>query len=108
MLSALVALTLATHQVGVPGVWAVAVHGDYLASAYDEKYVDLWFISTGKRVKRLKYAGFSPTDENSSAKIVSLDFSPDGSLLAGGSEEPDNGYAPMWEISSGREVAQLG
>src|SRR2546423_6630601 len=108
MLAALLAFTIATRQVGVPGVWAVAAHGDFLASAYDEKFVDLWLISTGKHVRRLKFAGLTPAGDIGNAQIVALDFSPDGTLLVGGNETPEDGYAPLWEVSTGREIAKLG
>ena len=108
MLSAFLAILLAANQSSAPGVWAIATHDDYLAAAYDEKYVDLWLLSTGKHVRRFKYAGFSEAGDTSNALIVSLDFSPDGSLLVGGSEESHNSYAPVWEVNTGREIAKLG
>jgi len=108
LLSPLIALALTSGQIGAPGVWAIAVHGDVIASAYDEKFVDLWLLSTGKLIRRVKYGGFSSTDDTSNGMIVSLDFSPDGSLLVGGSEEVHNSYAPVWEVNTGREIAKLG
>jgi WD40 repeat protein len=62
--------------------------------------IKLWDVGSGREVRTLT---FKRLDEEEEADVNSLAFSPDGQLLASGSEDAIR----LWEVSSGRITRSL-
>lgn len=69
--------------------------GSVLATASKDKTVNLWNMSTGRRVRSLKdHAG----------EVYSIAFSPDGKVLASAGQDQD---IIMWDVASGLKKTVL-
>jgi RNA polymerase sigma factor (sigma-70 family) len=88
---------------------AFSSDGKLLAAA-GTKGIDLWEISTGKRLQHL-------SSNTSEVHCRSVSFSPDGRFLASAEQEIDKGKVEgakeydqtirLWEVSTGKEVRQI-
>jgi WD40 repeat protein len=77
--------------------------GQFLAVGYNHHSASLWEIIAGKELQRWQWKEHQ--------NLHSLSFSPDGEILASGQwgEKPeDGGQCRLWEVSSGKELKQLG
>lgn len=71
---------------------ARVILGNYPTDLPESNPVQIWDIASGKPLLRL---------ERHHAAVVSLAWSPDGRILASGSEE---GLICLWEVASGKEL----
>ena len=69
--------------------------GNFLASASSDKTIQIWNISTGKKVKNL--VGFE-------WKVTSLKYSSDGKYIVGGC---NNGVTKLFEVESGKNISDF-
>lgn len=73
---------------GKPDAWAASADGAHLAAALPGGAISLWDLSTGQKTKTLAGAP---------GRVVALAFSPDGGMLAAGSEEKT---LRIWTLSA--------
>ncbi len=94
LLQPLSRLTLVGHQ---DPVWSIAwsPDGTRLATASEDKTVQLWEATQGRKLQTLT---------GHQAGILSIVWSPDGSKLATASEDKT---AKVWDVSSGRALLTL-
>ncbi|MBI3243906.1 MAG: WD40 repeat domain-containing protein [Chloroflexi bacterium] len=81
-------------------IWDMSLHpsGQIVATADDvveNQNIRLWDVTTGQLLQTL---------EGHPRKVVSVDFSPDGSLLASGSAD---GSVRIWDVKTGRLIQKL-
>jgi len=82
---------------------AFSPDGKFLASGSLDNTLILWDVATHREVRQLQ--GYPPGEKNGEREYtytVRVVFSPDGRLLASGSD-----VVRLWEVASGREVRRL-
>jgi len=106
--------TLKGHTAGVKSV-AFSRDGQMLASGSRDRTIKLWNIATGSEVRTLLgHTGRAvpvasesgiPLADALAASVTSVAFSPDGKILASGSQRY---VIKLWDVATGAEVRSLG
>jgi WD40 repeat protein len=82
---------------GTCGKWEPYYYGGYLC---DQGEIKLWDVAKGTEIRTLS----GHTRTSFSAKVNSVAFSPDGKILASGS---DDDTIKLWDVATGREIRTL-
>ena len=100
-----------SHERYIDWVWSIGVSpdGSTLAAAGSERMIRVMDASTGERLSTLRFRpgegpGAPGAGEELAGVTWSVEFSPDGSLLASASQD---GVARLWDPYEGELVARL-